>query len=73
MVDAHEVSVAKEYLNRVAEAQRRHGHTSKLSREKHREAVDRTAAVFRRLESAVDRARATSESRPVPTKRSAGQ
>jgi hypothetical protein len=50
-------SRAKEYLDRIIEAQRSHGHRVKISKEKLGRAVERTTGVFRRLDMASESAR----------------
>ncbi len=48
---------AKEYLDRIIQAQRHHGHRVKLSKEQLGRAVQRTSSVFRRLDMASESAR----------------
>jgi hypothetical protein len=48
---------AKEYVDRILKAQRDHGHRVKLSKEQLGRAVERTTAVFRRLDLASEAAR----------------
>jgi hypothetical protein len=48
---------AKEYLERILQAQRHHGHRVKLSKEQLGRAVERTTGVFRRLDMASEAAR----------------
>ena len=48
---------AKEYLDRIIKAQRRHGHRVKLSKEQLGRAVERTSSVFRKLDMASESAR----------------
>jgi hypothetical protein len=48
---------AREYLDRIIKAQRRHGHRVKLSKEQMGRAVERTTSVFRRLDAASETAR----------------
>ncbi len=48
---------AKEYLDRIIQAQRHHGHRVKLSKEQLGRAVERTSSVFRRLDMASESAR----------------
>jgi hypothetical protein len=48
---------AKEYLERILQAQRHHGHRVKLSKEQLGRAVERTTSVFRRLDMASEAAR----------------
>ena len=48
---------AKEYLDRIIKAQRRHGHRVKLSKEQLGRAVERTSSVFRKLDRASESAR----------------
>jgi hypothetical protein len=48
---------AKEYLDRIIKAQRRHGHRVKLSKEQLGRAVERTSSVFRKLDAASESAR----------------
>jgi hypothetical protein len=52
---------AKEYLDRIIETQRNHGHRVKLSREQLGLAVERTTSVFRRLGMASESARKQEE------------
>jgi hypothetical protein len=48
---------AKEYLDRIIQAQRHHGHRVKLSKEQFGRAVQRTSSVFRKLDLASESAR----------------
>jgi hypothetical protein len=48
---------AKEYLERILQAQRHHGHRVKLSKEQLGRAVERTTSVFRRLDMASEATR----------------
>jgi len=48
---------AKEYLERILQAQRHHGHRVKLSKEQLGRAVERTTTVFRKLDMASESAR----------------